>query len=282
MPRIRTIKPEFWADEKLAPLDPIDRLVFLGLISMADDFGRLHDNVKVIDAFIFPECSRTSRESVANLSRMGRIRRGKSSSGKRIIEIANWEKHQRVDKPQKATALPEIAVYLDEDLNEIPQNPKENDVRESFANQSRTVPEPLATLSGIRDQGSGTLDQGSGSASEEKRNARSRGGRSQVVVPEELQEEWQLWEEHVLAVTGQRIGPPQAQAQIMELSRRGTDKAIRDLRFSRFKGAKTIRDSDHDYDKPDRGGGGRNQRNGKSMTLAELLEASKIPPGVAS
>lgn len=43
MARIRTIKPEFWSDEKLSPLAPIDRLTFLGLISMADDYGRVHD-----------------------------------------------------------------------------------------------------------------------------------------------------------------------------------------------------------------------------------------------
>jgi hypothetical protein len=157
MPRIRTIKPEFWSDEKLAPLEPIDRLAFLGLISMADDFGRVHGNVKVIDAFVFPECSRTVRESLAKLSRLGRIRCGKSSSGKQIIQILNWSKHQRVDKPQTATALPEIVVFDDE----TPENTEENSIRESFANHSGTIPEPLATLSGIRDQGSGTDDHGS-------------------------------------------------------------------------------------------------------------------------
>jgi hypothetical protein len=157
MPRIRTIKPEFWSDEKLAPLEPIDRLAFLGLISMADDFGRVHGNVKVIDAFVFPECSRTVRESIAKLSRMGRIRCGKSSSGKQIIQIQNWQKHQRVDKPQTATALPEIAIFDDENH----ENTEENEVRESFANDSGMNREPLATLSGIRDQGSGTDDQGS-------------------------------------------------------------------------------------------------------------------------
>ena len=162
MPRIRTIKPEFWSDEKLAPLDPVDRLTFLGLISLADDFGRVHDNCKVIDAFVFPECSRTVRESLANLSRIGRIRRGNASSGKRIIEIVNWSKHQRVDKPQTATALPEIAECTDETL----ENAGEKPIREPFANHSGTVRDPLATLSGIRDQGSGTRDQGNNSCSE--------------------------------------------------------------------------------------------------------------------
>lgn len=86
MARIRTIKPEFWGDEKLAPCSPITRLVFLGLISMADDAGRVVDNVKVIDAFVFPETSETCRGSIDELSAMGRIRRGKTASGQRIIE----------------------------------------------------------------------------------------------------------------------------------------------------------------------------------------------------
>jgi hypothetical protein len=42
MPRIRTIKPEFWTDFKLAnELTRDQRLVYMALISEADDEGRL-------------------------------------------------------------------------------------------------------------------------------------------------------------------------------------------------------------------------------------------------
>jgi len=125
MARIRTIKPEFWCDEKLSPLNAIDRLTFLGLISMADDYGRVHDNMKVIDAFVFPNSDESVRESVANLSRINRIRRGISSSGMAIIEIVNWERHQKVDKPQPKLALPAI--------------------RDPLANRSRTGQELFET-----------------------------------------------------------------------------------------------------------------------------------------
>ena len=114
MARIRTIKPEFWQDEKLAPLAPIDRLVFLGLISMSDDLGRVHDNVKMIDAFIFPESPDTSRESLATLSRLSRLVRGLTSSGQRVIQITNWTRHQKVDRPSNRAALPEIVTVLDD------------------------------------------------------------------------------------------------------------------------------------------------------------------------
>src|SRR3954465_11306627 len=114
MPRIRTIKPEFWADEKLAPMEPITRLVFLGLISMADDAGRLLASVKQIDALLFPLTDDSARESLAILSRTGRIQRGTTASGQRVIQIVNW-RHQRVDHPNMSAALPKIVQQLMED-----------------------------------------------------------------------------------------------------------------------------------------------------------------------
>lgn len=145
MPRIRTIKPEFWSDEKLATLSPVDRLTFLGLISLSDDYGRVHDNAKVIDAFIFPETSGTVRESLANLSRIGRIRRGRAANGKRILEIVNWEKHQRVDKPQPHLCLPAMC-------EETSENAGENAIREPFATDSGMAPELVGPLPRTEEQ----------------------------------------------------------------------------------------------------------------------------------
>ena len=101
MPRIRTIKPEFWGDEKLAPMPPIDRLVFLGLVSLADDQGRLVDNLKTIDGAIFSETEDSSRDSLAALASAGRIVRYTAASGQKLIQVANWSKHQKVDHPKR-------------------------------------------------------------------------------------------------------------------------------------------------------------------------------------
>lgn len=133
MARIRTIKPEFWQDEKLAPCDPMTRLVFLGLIGMADDAGRLLDNLKVIDAFIFPETPDSARAAIEALAAMGRIRRGTTGSGQRVIEIVNWAAHQKVDKPNLSAALPELV-----EVDGVAV------VRESVANDSREDRESLA------------------------------------------------------------------------------------------------------------------------------------------
>lgn len=112
MPRIRTVKPEFWADEKLSIMTTVDRFVFLGLISLADDAGRVLDNLKVIDAFIFPASSESASESLANLSRTGRIRRGITASGQPAIQITNWNVHQKIDHPNLKASLPEVIEVI--------------------------------------------------------------------------------------------------------------------------------------------------------------------------
>jgi hypothetical protein len=145
MPRIRTIKPEFWGDEKLAPLCAIDRLVFLGLISMADDAGRIVDNIKSIDGFIFPETSDSSRDSLDTLARVSRILRYESESGQRIIQIRNWQKHQKVDKPSR---------YV------LPAPTEAQMAREAVATLSRNTRVPILDLGPTtNDLGSPTVDQ---------------------------------------------------------------------------------------------------------------------------
>jgi len=142
------------SDEKLAPLDVTTRFVFVGLICMADDCGRLLDNIKQIDASIFPETDDTAREALARLSRIGRILRGKTASGQKVIQILNWAKHQRVDHPNMKSALPQI-VGCDEDTS----------IRESLANDSRGSREEFPSNSRL-DQGPTTYDQGPSSCSE--------------------------------------------------------------------------------------------------------------------
>jgi hypothetical protein len=99
--RIRTIKPEFWTDEKMALLDPLTRLVFLGLISNADDHGRLIDNVKMLDGQIFPFTDDTCLEALETLAKLSRILRYTSKSGQNLIQVIGWKNHQRVDHPGK-------------------------------------------------------------------------------------------------------------------------------------------------------------------------------------
>lgn len=144
MPRIRTIKPELWQDEKLAVLDPLTRLVFLGLISMADDAGRLVDNVKSIDGFIFPETEDSAKDALGILARLSRILRYEASNGQRVIQITNWQRHQRVDHPNKyVLPPPPLEVVAAVQDTPISVETRENSARittKSLATTSTSTP----------------------------------------------------------------------------------------------------------------------------------------------
>ena len=54
MAKIRTVKPEFWEDEKIGKLKRECRLLFLGLFNFADDQGVIKSNPVYIKSRVFP------------------------------------------------------------------------------------------------------------------------------------------------------------------------------------------------------------------------------------
>jgi hypothetical protein len=76
---------------------------------------------------------------------------------------------------------------------------------------------------------------------------KSSGG--QPIVPEDLAVCWSRWIEYRFATDGTSIPAIQAETILMDLCRRGAEKAAKDIEFSILKGAKTIRDSDNDFEK---------------------------------
>jgi hypothetical protein len=152
MARIRTIKPEFWQDEKLAQLDPLTRLVFIGLFSIADDAGRLVDNLKHIDGFLFPETEDSARDSLVILASLSRILRYTSASGQRLVQVVNWSRHQKVDNPNKYT----LPAPTAEDMARLGVADSSPDTREILARPSRN---PRVTTNDLRSTTNDQLQQ---------------------------------------------------------------------------------------------------------------------------
>jgi hypothetical protein len=75
----------------------------------------------------------------------------------------------------------------------------------------------------------------------------SRG--TQPTVPEDLAVCWSRWIEYHFAKHGSAVPAIQAEAILMDLGRRGPEKAARDIEFSIRKDAKSILDSDNDFEK---------------------------------
>src|SRR5260370_12886940 len=103
MARIRSIKPEFFTDEKMGRLSHEARLLFIGLWCFADDEGRMGACEKVIAGQIFPfqEDSTSTRRALDELSTAGRIRLYEVN-GDKYLSITNFTKHQKIDRPSKS------------------------------------------------------------------------------------------------------------------------------------------------------------------------------------
>lgn len=106
--RIRTIKPEFWTDKRVASWDHFTRLLFIGLWSAADDHGRGSAESARLASELFPyDLSRDPRETLARvaagldtLAASCRITLYEVD-GEAFYEVASWSKHQRVDNAGK-------------------------------------------------------------------------------------------------------------------------------------------------------------------------------------
>lgn len=105
MARIRTIKPEFWTDERVVELDFWVRLLFIGLWNFADDEGRMVCSEKRIKMQIFPGDSPNIRGGLDELTRAGLIQVYVVDEVE-YLSIPTFLKHQRVDHPSKSKLPP--------------------------------------------------------------------------------------------------------------------------------------------------------------------------------
>ncbi|WP_157652996.1 hypothetical protein [Burkholderia ubonensis] len=106
MARIRTIKPEFWTDEKVAMLSPAARLLFIGTWNYADDGGNLEYSSMRLKMQIFPGDDIDCEPLIASLIAHGMLIEY-SVSGKKYLHIRTFDKHQVINRPSKSR-LPEF------------------------------------------------------------------------------------------------------------------------------------------------------------------------------
>lgn len=110
MPRNRTVKPEFWNDEKLGQEPESVMLTFIGLWNFSDDYGVVRANPTWLKNQIFPykDNLRIGTFSLW-LKRLAELEaiilftyRGES-----FYCIRTFRKHQYIEKPTKARNCPE-------------------------------------------------------------------------------------------------------------------------------------------------------------------------------
>ncbi len=114
MARKRMISPEFWTDEKVGGIPVEARLLFMGLISNADDEGRLPGNTQLIKSLVFPYDTFSASKVEEWLSLIAKVKIiiKYRTNDQDYIQIKNFLKHQTINRPSKS----KIPPYLDSEV----------------------------------------------------------------------------------------------------------------------------------------------------------------------
>lgn len=99
MPRIRTIKPEYWTDDKIVDLpDPLTKLLFIGMWNFADDDGYIEASVRRLKRLIFPDNNYDVEKAVRALIAAGMVGEYDSDQGF-LLKIERFRDHQKPQHP---------------------------------------------------------------------------------------------------------------------------------------------------------------------------------------
>ena len=155
MSRIRTIKPEFPQSESMGRVTRDARLCFIMLWTLADDEGRLRGNSRMLASLLFPydeDASKKIEAWLVELHGQQCIRRYRVN-GDHYVEIINWLKYQKIDRPTPSKLPPfdDASEIPREDSTSIREpSPPEGKGREgrggdaARASSRAARPEPLA------------------------------------------------------------------------------------------------------------------------------------------
>jgi hypothetical protein len=206
MPRIRTIKPEFWTNEQLALLSLHARLLAIALLNFSDDEGYFLGNASLVRASCFPfeDCSKNVLGSLQELSRVGYIE-VRECSGKTVGKVVKFRDHQRIDKPQTSRLA---ALFQSVEPEKTQGNNSENQ-------DSKNIPGTFQEPSGKTIR----LEQG-------KEQGKGTGNREREDASKEFETAWTRWKMHSLD-KGKSINGISEETQLMQLAQAYPDVADR-------------------------------------------------------
>ena len=133
MARIRTIKPEFWTDEKVVECSPTARLLFIGLWNFCDDYGSHQYSLKQIKMEVFPGDDFKITQIEEWLSELINVRliNTYTIDDKRYLRVCGW-RHQKIEKPSRKH--PDPIQFDDHSTNDrrpfVDDSPAEGNGRE--------------------------------------------------------------------------------------------------------------------------------------------------------
>ena len=115
MARKRMLDPGLWESSQFGELDFFERVLYISLISNADDEGRLEDRALLIRSKVFPDDNIAVSKIEASLERLKEVKLiiRYHAGDWDIIQHPKWEKYQTIQKPQPSK-FPPFAGTLEE------------------------------------------------------------------------------------------------------------------------------------------------------------------------
>lgn len=119
MARARNIKPAFFQNEDLAELEPIERLAFIAMWTVADYRGCIEYRTKRLKVQLLPYDNCDINLIVTNLEQ-SRFITTYNVNGQKYIKILNFEKHQNPHPNEKksGSTIPDI-TEKDDVINDL-------------------------------------------------------------------------------------------------------------------------------------------------------------------
>ncbi|MCD2468629.1 hypothetical protein MBT42_34410 [Streptomyces sp. MBT42] len=150
MARIRTFKPETFTSESLAQVSVYAERTFFGLISRADDHGRVRDQPAALCGELWAvRGGRTPvdvEDDLIQLAAADLVCRYEDDEGKRYLHIVAWYRHQKINRASRSR-LPECPNHgAGRPIADVPQahgDAPEPSVKAhgGFTEAARTSPE---------------------------------------------------------------------------------------------------------------------------------------------
>lgn len=111
MARARNIKPSFFTNDELSELEPLARLLFIGIWTIADFKGCLEYKPKRIKVQLLPYDDCDIEKLTINLDKSGFISIY-SVQGQLYVKVLNFDKHQNPHKNEreKGSDIPDIDI----------------------------------------------------------------------------------------------------------------------------------------------------------------------------
>lgn len=159
----RMVHSKIWDSDQVALLRPIEALLYIGMITLGDDYGRLRGDARFLNARIFPYRKVSDRQVEQMRDRITEVGLITVYSDEKAIYIRhpNWERHQtlRPDKLKVSQfpAPPNDVCPSQDGRTTAEVKRSEAKTMEDKLSEAMGVDARSAMLAGMPNNGEGTM-----------------------------------------------------------------------------------------------------------------------------